>query len=263
MLGTRPNRIVVNTDISSGLEFKVSEFDEIFGTVKDSITSLMKTSIIIRNATPRDRYIKAQSSTKDRFLDCYDIDHVSHKFPKINSEGSEWLRTRLGRAITQRRQYLKYCRDHHDKFSQEKEVSQKTKGADESSRSKGSTNTLDPTSKTQHEGGTVRILPMSAFTPTIASTLQPSKLEANEEGDVEEESDSYSQTSYATSVHGSTTESKRRIPSLQDITSGFPFECPYCWTLQDAMNEKTWRYEPSRDRAYTQFPDYHYANSRS
>lgn len=250
MLGTRPNRIVVNKDISSGLEFTVSEFNEIFGTVKDSITSLMQTSIIIRNATPRDRYVKAQSSTKDRFLDCFDIAHVGHKFPKTDSKGHEWLKRRLGRAITQRRQYLKYCRDHHDKFSQEKETSQKTEGADESSRSKGPTSALDPVSKIQNEGGTVRSLPMSAFTPTTASTLQPSKLEANEEAGVEEVSDSYSQTSYATSVHGNTTESKLRIPSLRDVTGGFPFECPYCWTLQNTMNEKTWRYEPRRDRAY-------------
>lgn len=84
----------------------------------------MQTSIIIRNAMPRDRYIKAQSSTREPFLECFDIAHVGHKFPKIESEGREWLKRRLGKAISQRRQYLRYCREHHDKFSQRIEQDQ-------------------------------------------------------------------------------------------------------------------------------------------
>ena len=264
MSGTRPNRVAVDANVSSGLRLEVSEFSEVFGTVKDSITSLMQISIIIRNATPRDRYIKAQSSTKNPFLDSFDVAHVGHKFPKIDSEGQEWLKRRLGKAITQRRQYLKYCREHHDKFSQQTELSQttevprKTEVADESPKSEDPLNALDPISKIQHEVGTVRSVPVSALAPTDASTLQVSKLEATEGGDAEDISDSYSQTSYATSVHDDTTESKLHTPSLKDITTRFPFECPYCWTLQNGMNEKSWRYNSSpRSSSYTN-PDFKY-----
>ena len=96
----------------------MSELNEVFGTVKDMITSLMKLSMIIRDATPRDRYLKAITSTKSPFIDAFDILHVGHKYPKVDTDDRIWLKERLGKAITQRRQYLKYCRDHHSKFSQ-------------------------------------------------------------------------------------------------------------------------------------------------
>ena len=76
----------------------------------------MKASIVIRDATPRDRFTKAVTSAKYPFIDFFDISHVGHRFPKLDIDSREWLRIRLGRANTQRRQYLKYCREHHEKF---------------------------------------------------------------------------------------------------------------------------------------------------
>ena len=254
MSGTRPNRVAVASDMSSDLGSETSEFSEIFGTVKDTITSLMQTSIIIRNATPRDRYIRAQTSAKDPFLESFDIAHVGHKFPKIDSEGREWLKRRLGKAIAQRRQYLKYCREHNDKFSRSTEQDQLDVDAPLKNKSLSGDLTrlgnTSPMSASRYEAGTVRSVPTSALAPTDASTLQPSRLEVAEgmaTGDAEDVSDSYSQTSYATSVHNDTNESKLHSPSLKDITNVFPFECPYCWTLQDFMTEKSWRYVFDRD----------------
>lgn len=253
--------MAVTSNTSSGPGFETSEFKEIFGTVKDSMTSLMQTSIIIRNATPRDRYIKAQSSTKHPFLEAFDIAHVGHKFPKLDSEGQEWLKSRLGKAIAQRRQYLKYCREHHDKFSPNKErdhpnvdVPSKSKETPSEFALPGDASLMP---RSHNEAGTVRSMPTSALAPTAASTLQPSRLGViggMTEGDAESTLDNYSQTSYATSVHdGNMSESKLRPPNLKDITSVFPFECPYCWTLQDVRNEGSWRYIPSGDRALTPF----------
>lgn len=250
--------MAVTSNTSSGPGFETSEFKEIFGTVKDSITSLMQTSIIIRNATPRDRYIKAQSSTKYPFLEDFDIAHVGHKFPKLDSEGQEWLKSRLGKAIAQRRQYLKYCREHRDKFSPNEERDHPNVDVPSDSKEKfalpGDASLMP---RSHNEVGTVRSMPTSALAPTAASTLQPSRLGViggMTEGDAENTLDNYSQTSYATSVHdGNMSESKLRPPSLKDITSVFPFECPYCWTLQDVRNEGSWRYIPSGDRALTPF----------
>ena len=246
MSGARSNRIADVTDDPSNLPPGTSELSEIFGTIKDGITSLMQISIIIRNATPRDRYIQAQLATKNPFSESFDIAHVGHKFPKVDSEGQEWLKRRLGRAITQRRQYLKYCREHHDKFSR------RTEGVVLSSSGNDPLTEPGPVSKSQYQVSTIRTTPTSAFTSTLASTLQPSKLEvarrvAEDDDDTEVISDISSQTSYATSVHDGGSESRLRIPSLDDITSISPFECPYCWTIQDFSSEKSWRYINSRN----------------
>ena len=238
MIGTRPDRV-------SG---EVSELGEIFGTIKDTITSLMQTSIFIRDATPRDRFIKALSSTSSPFPESFDIAHVGHKFPKIDVEGKEWLKGRLGKAIAQRRQYLKYCRQHHDKFSLQ--VEQNQTGVKVPSKSESSFDDVTLSgdvgllSKSQYETSAVHTTPTSAFASTDASTLHPSKLGVIEniaEDNVEDLSESYSQTSYATSVQDNIGESRLQTPSLKDITDAFPFECPFCWTMQGKMSEKSWR----------------------
>lgn len=250
MSGTKTNRVAVASSVSSGLGNKISEIDEIFAIVKNSITILMRTSIIIRNATPRDRYIKAQSSTNNPFIDSFDIAHVGHKFPKVDSNDQEWLKRRLGKAITQRRQFLKYCREHHNKFSQSTE--QEQSNVEVLSKRKDGHGDLafsrdgNLVSASREEVGTMRSVPISALAPTDASTLQPSRLEVIGgvvEDDMQDTQDDYSRTSYATSIHdGDSSENKLHPPSLRDISSVFPFECPYCWMPQNNVNEKLWRY---------------------
>ena len=208
----------------------------------------MQTSIFIRDATPRDRFVKALSSTSSPFPESFDIAHVGHKFPKIDVEGKEWLKGRLGKAIAQRRQYLKYCRQHHDKFSLKREQDQIEVKVASNSKSSLDDITLSGDisllSKSEYEISAVGTTPTSAFASTDASTLHPSKLGVIEniaEDDVENASESYSQTSYATSVQDNMGESRLQTPSLKDITKAFPFECPFCWTMQGKMSEKTWR----------------------
>lgn len=205
--------------------------------VKDAITSLMKTSIIIRQATSRDRYVKAGVSTKDPFIDTFDIAHVGHKFPKIDVEGRQWLKERLGKAITQRRQYLKYAREHHNKF-------QRTEKDEGHLEVKAHSDVLGAESRSPDQAATVKSLPASAFAPTDASTLQTSKLKpmgSAVKDELEDLSDTYSQTSFATSVNNSDGESRLQPPRLRDVTNTSPFECPYCWTLQEIKDERKWR----------------------
>ena len=95
---------------------EITEIQETFDVVKETITSLMKVSIIIRNATPQDRYSKAETAIKTPFLDHFDVSHVGHRFPKI--ENNMGVKERLGRVISKRRQFLLYCRSHRDKLSQ-------------------------------------------------------------------------------------------------------------------------------------------------
>lgn len=226
--GHRPNKVT----------FDISERDEAFDMVKDAITSLMKTSIIIRQATPRDRYVKASLCTKDPFIDTFDIAHVGHKFPRLDVEGRQWLKERLGKAITQRRQYLKYTREHHSKFQYLSEDAGpfEIKAQPDVPRS--------IVNRPADQAASLKSLPASALAPTDASTLQTSKLQPIErvvEEIPEDPSDSYSQTSFATSYNSSEGESRLQSPTLTDVTNTFPFECPYCWTLQDIRNERKWR----------------------
>ena len=199
----------------------------------------MKTSIIIRDATPRDRYVQASVSTKDPFIDSFDISHVAHKFPKLDLDERQWLKERLGKAVTQRRQYLKYCRDHHNRFQElEKKQAPQPEALNDGHISESDR-------KSDHQAKkTVKSLPVSALAPTDASTLQISKLkplEALSNAATDNASDTVSQTSYATSVYDSDDKNKIFPPKLKEITDTFPFECPYCWTLQEAKSERSWR----------------------
>ena len=218
----------------------MSELNEIFDTVKDVITSLMKLSMIIRAATPRDRYLKAITSTKSPFTDTFDILHVGHKYPKVDTDDRRWLKERLGKAITQRRQYLKYCRDHHGKFNQDP----------------APILTSTPQNQDEHglqidiayprtQAGTVKSVPNSAMAPTDASTLQPSQIRQSVDKlaitNKDDDDDHRSQTSYATSVQDDDSGTHLKPPRLQEITQMSPFECPYCWEIQDIKTERSWR----------------------
>lgn len=89
-------------------------------SINDALNNLFRYSIIIRNNTKRDRYVKAAAAVgSSPFDESFDISHVEHKFPALGRKHDRWLINRLGRAITQRRQYLKYCREHHNKLTKE------------------------------------------------------------------------------------------------------------------------------------------------
>ena len=98
-----------------------NELAELYLSVGDIITSLMKVSMLVRKATGRDRYVKAASAAGDPFLEEFDNRHVADKFPKARSQ--QWLIDRLGAAITARRQYLRYARDHRHRIGSVREDS--------------------------------------------------------------------------------------------------------------------------------------------
>lgn len=72
--------------------------------------------MVIRNSPGRDDYLKAAS--RYNFDARYDIGHVKEKHGSARRR-SDWLLERLGKAITRRRQYLKYREDHHTKLSRD------------------------------------------------------------------------------------------------------------------------------------------------
>jgi hypothetical protein len=152
----------------------------------------------------------------------------------LDNENNQWLRSRLGKAITQRRQFLCYAREHRNKLSKEprdlwnpiEEVQKPTvlashPGWDEVSQAARTDTTR----------------PSSTLAPTDASTLFPIQLPIA----VEEILDDVSQTSFALST-ADEGEDRLRLPRLSDVSKGqSSFECPLCWTIQDIRKESVWR----------------------
>lgn len=145
--------------------------------------------------------------------------------------GKRWLKIRLGKAITWRRQYLRYCREHH------KRLSEATPLPDASGDIKG----LDKQMLTELPGpetgnGPIKPQAPSFLAPTKASTLIIDNLVAVE--------DNHSRVSYATSMNETSIPDILRIMPLKKASEGRPqFVCPYCWTIQRQVKENAWRFE--------------------
>lgn len=91
---------------------KGSEIVELYLSIQEAVTSLLQLSSIIRKKPQVDEYIKAESKFPD--MDPWiDINHVSDRYPK-SKDGNLWLKNRLGTAITRRRQYLLYRKEHQE-----------------------------------------------------------------------------------------------------------------------------------------------------
>ena len=180
---------------------------------------MFRVSVLIRNATPRDRYARAEKRGEP--LDPhFDISHVGQKFPIIHR--TVWLERRLGEAITRRRRFLGYCRKHHDALASREEVIKSTEEADEveydESKSKG----------------------RSTFAPTAASTLVLSRLKNTSTDALVDEAKS--QTSYATSVGDDQGDNALRVPNIPvEAADGQHFECPYCWSIQKFETRNSWK----------------------
>ena len=116
--GERSNRHIVEEDSDteiSGPDSGQDELSELFLSTGDALTSLFKVSMLVKKATTRDRYARAASAKDKPYLIEFDIRHVADKYPKVREQ--PWLLERLGTAITQRRQYLRYCRNHKNRIA--------------------------------------------------------------------------------------------------------------------------------------------------
>jgi hypothetical protein len=215
----------------------MSEIKELFGSAAETTTSLFKMSIIIRRATSRDRYDKAAVATGDPFDGQFDISHVGHRFPRVHQ--TEWLETRLGRAITQRRQYLRYCREHHEKLSKKPAAREVTQSNLENEKRTAVLDIRDKQISRDTESHSSGLRPTSTLAPTNASTFVQASLDRL----IEVSDEDRSQTSYATSVDEGDIDSELQIIPLSEVaTGGSPFECPYCWSILHIKKERSWRY---------------------
>ncbi|KAJ8129160.1 hypothetical protein O1611_g4472 [Lasiodiplodia mahajangana] len=184
-----------------------TEILEIVEEIADIVGCLLRLSVSIRNPAPHDHFVSSKFIDTSYFED-HDVRHVKGKLAEINPA----LAQRLGKAITQRRQYFKYRERHHQNLSA---------GLD-----------LGPTGS---EAGV-----QSTIASSIPTALKDIKGNMATSRVLEEElsNSGVSQTSYATSGPES---GRLKMPPLPKQADDGPFECPFCYMMVSVTNTIQWK----------------------
>lgn len=202
----------------------VSEIHELFETCQHCISCIFRLSIAIRKATSRDRYASSFRKREDPFNELFDIAHVGQKFPKLHEV--PWLETRLGRAITRRREFIRYSREHSDRLARgTQRFEQEHFEQPKVTRTPLQDEIISRTPPTE----LVSKPRLSTLGSTKATTLDVAQLKIPV-AVVDEEA---REPSRATTEVPAENEGDLRVPKLPDIgKGGREFDCPYCWTNQ-------------------------------
>lgn len=166
----------------------------------------------------------------------YDIGHVWHKYPK--TQNNPWLINRLGKAITRRREFFNYRDRHRQKMSRNVISISHDNGVDP---------VVEPQLRPAASVGESHMHTQHAFLSTTAPTISfpPTQVFAPQDEDVAQAevlSDAgKSETSYATSVGEDDEYMLRPPPRPKESANGKPFECPFCFVILVARNNKSWR----------------------
>lgn len=188
------------------------EAELILCMVSECLRALFRIGILVRKATPRDRFERALQRSEHSFPPQFDINYIEEKYPKLASSESSWLASRLGNANSKRRQFINYVRDHKARLV----VADLNPAADTATTTK------------QSSKATTFVAPENMST----SEFLQSPLEV--------EDDSASLVSTFTAFDN---ENNLRLPSLAGLgPDGEYFECPICFTLQSFRTEKSWKY---------------------
>jgi hypothetical protein len=206
-----------------------SELQVLCTAINAAIANLMKLSMLIRQSSKRDDYVKA-ASRYDTWSSSADIGHVDEKYGTAKGgSGSAWLLERLGKAITRRRQFLTYRKEHHDKLTGDW-------GED--------IDIIEEDHYTVEEGKQLA----KTIAPTQATTFAPNVVPIDKD-DSEIDGSLGSQTSYEATEFTSDDEStKLTVPpppqwAFEDVLFeyGEPFQCPFCYTEQVVKNKNAWK----------------------
>jgi len=207
-------------------EDPTTELAQLASNMAEINSCLMRLSLAIRNPAPHDQF-KESAQIDVTHYETFDVDHVRGKFP----EAEEFLVHRLGKAISRRRQYLRYREEHRKKLEQglkpqpilqELVVSQQ----------------IPPTITA----------PSDKIESTVASSI-PLAIKASattmnlDDDDYYE--DTLSQTSYASSNND---PSRLRPPPLPaEGQDSNPLECPLCFRFTSVRQGTAWHKHVYRD----------------
>ena len=222
------------------------ELQQLLQSISSIIGDLYKLSIITRKGNLNgDRLLKS-SKVNVAFYETFDIEHTRNKFPSAN----DTLVERLGKAISKRRQYLKYREQHHEKLSVPR---QNTFAADQPIDQDRSLPLIETkassrvqTRQQPSERGSGKAISHSHGVSTIASTFVPPDHQDTAEVNVDVYSESSSVSSHQSSTIG---DERPRLPPIPQASErSREFECPYCHTIcrlagtEDWQRRRDWKY---------------------
>jgi tetratricopeptide (TPR) repeat protein len=201
-----------------------TELQQLISNMADIVTCLMRLSMAIRNPAPHDQFKESVHIDTSHF-EVSDIEHVRGKFP--NAE--EHLVIRLGKAISRRRQYLRYRDEHRKKLEQGLQfpIPEATPGI-----------IVVP----------IVIAPSEIIQSTAASSIHFAIKAGSSAAGLDDQDyyeDTLSQTSYASSA--SDTTRLRPPPLPEQGQDGDPFECPLCFRLTSVRTVSAWHKHVYRD----------------
>lgn len=215
------------------------ELQKIFIAIKQIVDLLYELSIVIRNATPLDKFSKAANENVSHFH-VLDLRHTQEEFPQLKEDN--FLIKRLANANTRRRQIFKYLEKHQGKLSHSTSprdrILLQTPQTSTDETSQG-VHLHDDTSLTK-AAASIKSRPSMMATSvntqtTIATLNEPEQIEAEGLDD-----DRLSETSSAKSEYAAA-ESKIRIPGPpKGALDNQPFECPYCYNILRISSSLSW-----------------------
>ncbi|KAK8076171.1 hypothetical protein PG994_003443 [Apiospora phragmitis] len=239
-----------------GSKLEKYEDQDLLELLSKSVGSLLKITILIRKATPRDRFAKALQGSNP-FMDDFDIAYVAERYPKLGTPDAQWLCERLGRAITKRRQFLRNSRDHSRRIAGREDIdpvvpqrshhSMEHHAALSVANARSTTLSTASGIHTNYSGSYAAHAHAStkASTPDIAELCRVEMIESENE-------DTKSYVSSGSSFHRGKADSTLHLPTLEEVSQGSEvFECPICFDIQTISKETSWRRHVFQDlKAY-------------
>lgn len=186
----------------------MDDFEQILLQLKNDVNCLMRLAVTIRNPAPHEHFKLRMPALVSPFNASH-TEHVMHKFPRLQPEVAE----RLGRALANRRLYLRYREGHHARLKE------------------GIKDERELHEKEESRGGVT----------TEASWLPKDNPEDNDtrpwswRDDISEQTG----TSYAPSCLD---DPELRIPPIPPEYADGLFLCPYCFLHISIENRYQWKY---------------------
>ncbi|KAI0454723.1 hypothetical protein F5B21DRAFT_524327 [Xylaria acuta] len=190
-------------------ESNQSSLDMALADISHVVDCLLRLSVTIKNPAPHDQIMSRAGSETMAYYEQYDIRHVREKFTRIENG----LATRLGRAITNRRHFLKYREDHCARLSD-------GIGDDDGLAGNGD-QTTEGSPVPRHLKDTLDGSPIGLDVRSLVSG-----------------------TSYASSL-GNLDE--LTVPPIPKEYRAGPFLCPFCYLMVEVDSENDWKKHVIRD----------------
>ena len=192
-----------------------------------AIDSIYRISTEFGRAKLKNRYDKS-SNIDVSFYEPFDIDYVRQKFPNAEL----FLVNRLGKAISKRRQYLRYRELHATKLSgglpSGPIVDTENPNIQVTEHQDTATILSETTATTFVEGSEVGSEP---------SGIDNARLDSGVRRRVRYIASIATETSYATSAGN---EGRVRMPSMPQEAATGAFECPFCHKIISVSNTHSW-----------------------